>query len=410
MNRYLIGICLFFSSGCSMLGQQVDVGNISAGDVFSVGADAYKAATLSEEEVKKMATEVAQHEDANHKVAPVSSTYGKRLAKVVSRYHHEDGIALNYKVYIDPEVNAFSLADGTIRVNSGLMDKMNDEELLFVIGHEIGHIKNGHSKTRMQRAYAASAATKAVGSGLSSGAGSSIAAAGVALGGDLITSLASEVITAQFSQGDETESDEYGLQFISNSGHNSEAAVHALLKLADGSEGGGAGGLVNKFTSTHPAPVARAEHMKELIAGGIPTKETAPTTAVASSIDAPAHSNTSDERATASSVAIAQPEGSLVAASAAAPESHEPRLYSAQGGWVIQVGAFSKRGNALKVIESLSLSAPEAQLEESLVSGAMFHRVVVGPFPSKSVAQRHLNDLLGSATVDRHAFVRPGTL
>ena len=32
------------------------------------------------------------------------------------------------------------MADGTIRVYSGLMDLMTDDELLFVIGHEMGHV------------------------------------------------------------------------------------------------------------------------------------------------------------------------------------------------------------------------------------------------------------------------------
>jgi putative metalloprotease len=35
-------------------------------------------------------------------------------------------------------VNAFATADGTIRIYSGLMEMMTDDELIFVIGHEIG--------------------------------------------------------------------------------------------------------------------------------------------------------------------------------------------------------------------------------------------------------------------------------
>ena len=40
-----------------------------------------------------------------------------------------------------------------VRVYSGLMDKMNDDELRFVIGHEIGHVALDISKKAMQVAY-----------------------------------------------------------------------------------------------------------------------------------------------------------------------------------------------------------------------------------------------------------------
>lgn len=40
------------------------------------------------------------------------------------------------------------MADGTIRVNSGLMDVMNDGELRFILGHEMGHVVERHIKKR----------------------------------------------------------------------------------------------------------------------------------------------------------------------------------------------------------------------------------------------------------------------
>jgi putative metalloprotease len=33
-----------------------------------------------------------------------------------------DGYTFRYKVYLSPTVNAFAMADGTIRIYSGLMD------------------------------------------------------------------------------------------------------------------------------------------------------------------------------------------------------------------------------------------------------------------------------------------------
>ncbi|MEZ4364522.1 MAG: M48 family metallopeptidase [Kofleriaceae bacterium] len=49
-------------------------------------------------------------------------------------------------VTLDPVPNAFTYGHTKpfITVTSGLIDLMNDEELFFVIGHEVGHIKAGH--------------------------------------------------------------------------------------------------------------------------------------------------------------------------------------------------------------------------------------------------------------------------
>jgi Zn-dependent protease with chaperone function len=49
-------------------------------------------------------------------------------------------------VTVDPVPNAFTYGHTKpfITLTSGLVDMMSDEELFFVIGHEVGHIKAGH--------------------------------------------------------------------------------------------------------------------------------------------------------------------------------------------------------------------------------------------------------------------------
>jgi putative metalloprotease len=64
---------------------------------------------------------------------------------------------VNYKVYETKDVNAFAMANGCIRVYSGLMDMMNDNEVEAVIGHEMGHVALGHVKKGMQVALGTNA-------------------------------------------------------------------------------------------------------------------------------------------------------------------------------------------------------------------------------------------------------------
>jgi Zn-dependent protease with chaperone function len=49
-------------------------------------------------------------------------------------------------VTVDPIPNAFTYGHTKpfITLTSGLVDMMSDEELFFIIGHEVGHIKSGH--------------------------------------------------------------------------------------------------------------------------------------------------------------------------------------------------------------------------------------------------------------------------
>jgi len=49
-------------------------------------------------------------------------------------------------VTVDPKPNAFTYGHTKpfIQLTSGIIDMMSDEELFFVISHEVGHIKSGH--------------------------------------------------------------------------------------------------------------------------------------------------------------------------------------------------------------------------------------------------------------------------
>jgi putative metalloprotease len=102
---------------------------------IQAGADAIKAAILDDDEVKRLSKEVARQSDAGHSVAPADHPYAQRLHRIVGGNDEYDGDTFTFKVYLSPRINAFAMADGTIRIYSGLMDMLDDRELLFVIGH-----------------------------------------------------------------------------------------------------------------------------------------------------------------------------------------------------------------------------------------------------------------------------------
>ena len=221
------------------------------GKILEAGQDLVKAEAITDDELKGYFDQMASQLDQQNQIAPGSNPYGQRLSKMVAGLQNYDGLRLNFKVYITPQINAFAMANGTIRIYSGLMDNFSDDEVRYVIGHEIGHVKAGHSKARMQAALRTSALRK--------GIQSTNTRAGV-LANTELGDLFEKVINAQHSQANEREADDYALTFMKNRKYNAKACVSALDKLASLS-----GDTSTSFLSTHPSPKDRADRLREQV-------------------------------------------------------------------------------------------------------------------------------------------------
>ena len=242
MRLLALLFCFAFVAGC----ENTDL--LTATDA---GIDAVKALTLSDKDVLAIASESADLSDRKNRLAPPEDTYAKRLNRLVSQKFQDGDVTFNYGVYLSPEVNAFAMADGTIRMYSGLMDMMNDGELRFIIGHEMGHVMKRHIRKKIQLAYAASAVRK----GIASQDSTAGEVARSVLGG-----LAETLMNAQFSQLEEKEADDYGLLFLKKKGFEPKDAVSALKKLATLGKG-------HFFLSSHPDPDKRAERLQAQLEG-----------------------------------------------------------------------------------------------------------------------------------------------
>ncbi len=133
--------------------------------LLSSGAEAFRAYSLSDEQVKTLSDRACKEMDAKATISPASSEYSKRLSKIAAALGDNiNGQPVNYKVYETKDVNAFAMANGCIRVYSGLMDLMNDNEVEAVIGHEMGHVALGHVKKGMQVALGTNAVRAAAAS------------------------------------------------------------------------------------------------------------------------------------------------------------------------------------------------------------------------------------------------------
>lgn len=215
-------------------------------------ANLYKAATINDEDARSLSAAARKQEDAQATIAPDNSPYTQRLNKLMANLKTVNNIPLNYKVYMTKEINANASPDGSVRVYSGLMDAMNDDELRFVLGHEIGHVAKGHSLNIIRMAYATEAARQGAGS-LNSTAS--------ALSDSKLAEIGKAFINAQYSQAQESDADAYSMQFLKDNHYNTAAAGSALRKLSNGSRNN----LMEAMFSSHPDSLARAEKMDKLM-------------------------------------------------------------------------------------------------------------------------------------------------
>jgi metalloprotease len=219
---------------------------------LEAGKGLAKSQNISDEELKAYFDQMAADSDSKNKVATTTDPYGKRIANLSKDLATYDGLALDIKAYLVTDVNAFAMANGTIRIFAGLMDKFTDDEVLYVIGHEIGHVKAGHTKARIQTAMRTAALKNAA-----SAAGGKAAILAESELGDLFE----KVVKAQHSQGNERQADDYAMKFMKANKYNPAACVSALEKLDAMSSAGG-----NAWLSTHPSPKERAIRMKSQVA------------------------------------------------------------------------------------------------------------------------------------------------
>lgn len=234
------------TSGCGLLTNI----NWDAEQLAAAANSAMTAASITDDQIVELSKQAVKQYDSENTID--SGVYHNRLKKLLSGVT-VDGLPLNFKVYKKDEVNAFACGDGSIRVYSGLMDIMDDGELMAIIGHEIGHVVHKDTKNAMKKAYMTAAARDVV-----NAAGAVGALSKTALG-----DVAESYFGSQFSQKQEFAADEYGFEFSTNHGFNKYSmatSLEKLVKLAGSSKSS----LVQKMFSSHPDSETRAARCREM--------------------------------------------------------------------------------------------------------------------------------------------------
>ncbi len=215
---------------------------------------AASALTLTDAQMAEYVKESVEEMDRINHVPGEDSPYTQRLNRLTEGLTDVDGIPLNFKVYEVVDVNAFACPDGSVRVFAGLMDIMNDDELLGIIGHEVGHVAKRHSKESFKQALYSDALKNTI-AAASETAGK--------LSQSTLSQLGEKMINARYSQKHEYEADEYGYEFLKSHGRNPWGMVDSFDKLLEmeGAEGAQTANYFQKMFASHPETQKRIDRL-----------------------------------------------------------------------------------------------------------------------------------------------------
>ncbi|PBJ13767.1 M48 family metalloprotease [Flavobacterium sp. ACN6] len=248
-KKFIVLGALLAAFSLTKLNAQINFGDKAIGAVQK-GVTGF---TFSNADAAKLSKEAVDKLDSEHEIAGAADGYALRLNRVFGKHVSGEGFTLNYKVYKLKEVNAFATADGSVRVYSGLMDIMDDNELIAVIGHEIGHVANNDSRDAIRAAYQKEALMDGV---------SSQSATVATVTDSQLGKIGSAIVDSKFSRKQEAEADLFAYNFMKKNGYNVNAEESAFRILAKMSEGAQAS-FIDQMMSSHPDSQKRAEDAKK---------------------------------------------------------------------------------------------------------------------------------------------------
>ena len=245
----LIGAVAFAMASCSSL-KVVD-----QNAALNAGAAAVQALTISDAQISQLCAQYMTETDGQNTVLPASNDYTQRLNRIMAKFKNISDLNLNYKVYQSNTVNAFASGDGSVRIYSGLMDVMSDDEIFAVVGHELGHLINKDVRDAYRTAYLVVAARYGL-----AAVNTTAGALSTGFLGDLGQQLASNA----YSRKQEYEADEKAFQFCIANGVDPYAMYHALNTLIKLNGNSATQSRVAELFATHPDTQKRATRIKDM--------------------------------------------------------------------------------------------------------------------------------------------------
>ncbi len=251
MKKFILVFTLIFLAGCVQNTTNVGHSEVNRGQLMLISSEEINEASA------KAYTQIIDKARATNtlnkdpKLTQRVNNISNRLIAKTS-YFRQDSSKWNWEVNVitSDTINAWCMAGGKIAVYTAIVEKLNlnDDELAFILSHEIAHALREHVREQQSQ--------EMIKSGLINVA-SIFGVDNTILG---VANLAANVgISLPFSRSHENESDEIGLELAYMAGFNPDGAVSLWKKMQEHS---GDGGL--EFLSTHPSHENRIKNLQAL--------------------------------------------------------------------------------------------------------------------------------------------------
>lgn len=178
-----------------------------------------------------------------------------RLANIGMRIVSVSGrpeLPWTFRIINMPEWNAMAFPGGPVYATPSLMQSLPDEQLAFVIGHEIAHVVKRHSIRQIGAEQMRQMGLMAILLGVSRGGQ-------LPAGSQVLAGLLDRIMSSQYSQADEDDADRNGIIYMAQAGYDPVYAIAALhnLRAQSGDRSG--------FLADHPAPKTRLERAYQFV-------------------------------------------------------------------------------------------------------------------------------------------------
>jgi predicted Zn-dependent protease len=152
----------------------------------------------------------------------------------------------------ESEPNALALPGGFIYLSRGLIELCgrNEHEIACVVGHEMGHVVNGHAMDRLTNEILGSAAARFV-----RVPGSPLA--------QWVLGAGAKLLARAYSRDRELEADEFGARLAAAAGYDARGAIRTFERLE--SLQSRAEHPLAEYFATHPPLLERAARLRGLI-------------------------------------------------------------------------------------------------------------------------------------------------
>lgn len=238
--------CIVALSGC------MAVAEMTGADTQSLNAQATKsyAQVVSTAQQKGVLDTTSQTAHRVHTIFNNMKPYAEAA--------NHTGVRFDWQMNVirSDELNAWAMPGGKMAVYTGIVETLNltDAEIAAIIGHEMTHALNEHSKK--------DAGQKVI-TGVTAAVVSSVASAYTGTDLSTITAIAANLgVDKPFSRSQETDADMGGLRLMAQAGYNPEAAVSVWQKMNKENNNNN---VVLGILSTHPTNNARIDAIRNAL-------------------------------------------------------------------------------------------------------------------------------------------------